>query len=234
MSARQARAYLKQGAKNFVVAQHIVDNLKSFIDKSDWIYESDGFGWMNSDYTLLDVAIRLNPIYSHKIVPYLLELGLNSNISSNKYDCTPLMSASLFRDIFIMKTFIEHHAEIDHKDEEGNTALSYACHRVYEHDHINVVKFLLAKRANPCLEDKNGLTARKLVMSREYCNKKVTEDLLCLLKRAEDAWRSGEEAKQKFMDDLKVEMAAEKLAEMNIEEPQTTTTATTTTTTQPQ
>jgi len=258
MTARNAWYYLQQQAPINSAAQKILDELQ--------VQSGGSLEWMKFDVPMLIAAAGasshattdgiiecLTNVQRTSLVRYLLAIGFHDNNSMEE----ALREACHVPDnTGVIGLLLKTHVFIDAGNWKGSTPLIYAAAR---EGTMKNIKFLLAAGANPSLATTRVLlvdginppryggeikTARAFVEERLENEKRncfphiaKMNVVIDLLKRAEDAWRSGEEAKQKFMDDLKVEMAAEKLAEMNIEAaqgPAILTITTTTTTTQPQ
>ena len=65
---------------------------------------------------------------SDEILSCLIENGADVNVRSND-DCTPLMVGSRHNcHIDLLKLLVKHGAQIDLQDDDGNTALHYACY----------------------------------------------------------------------------------------------------------
>jgi len=60
----------------------------------------------------------------YEMVEFLVSLGLNIN-AVDKLNRTPLMDASEMGNEKIVKYLLDHHADVNIKDKEGNSALSY-------------------------------------------------------------------------------------------------------------
>ena len=61
-----------------------------------------------------------------------------------------------------MKFLVEHSADVESKDKDGRTPLSYACHW----GTLEVVKFLVEHSANVESKDKDGRTPLSYACSR--------------------------------------------------------------------
>ena len=62
---------------------------------------------------------------SKKIAIYLINNGADINLA-NQYGKTPLMYATMFKRIKLVKVLLEHNADINKKTLDGKTALDYA------------------------------------------------------------------------------------------------------------
>ena len=85
------------------------------------------------------------------VVELLLNFGANPNIH-NKYEPTPLTTATKNGSLKIMKVLIDSNAKLEARDDMGRTALFNACSK-------KTVKFLLEAGANINAKDRFGQTA---------------------------------------------------------------------------
>lgn len=97
------------------------------------------------------------PVYplleAHELTPirYLLQAGATPNIAG-AFGLTPLMRWALEGRHEIMEELLLHRAKIDSQDDDGRTALWFACNR----RRTKCVKVLLEGGANPNLPDHSG------------------------------------------------------------------------------
>jgi len=108
---------------------------------------------------------------------YLLAQRADPN-STSKNKRTPLMYASESErnSTQLMRTLLCAKAEINHKDDDGFTALIMASSR----GDLDVVQTLLRERADPDHRDGDGLTARDIAQSMGY-----SQIVTCLNQRSE-------------------------------------------------
>lgn len=113
--------------------------------------------------TTLGLAVNENIKNSHNEVisirKMLIELGADPNITlpSKK---TPLMEATIYNDIDMVKFLVSHHANLNMQDNEGNTALMYA-------STLDMAKLLAVSGINVEIKNRYGNTAYELAMSKK-------------------------------------------------------------------
>ena len=76
--------------------------------------------------------------------------------------CTELMKASGNGHIEIVKTILDHNANVDIQNDLGETALTFASFN----GHIDCVRLLLENGANATLKNKDGKTANDLAQQK--------------------------------------------------------------------
>lgn len=86
-----------------------------------------------------------------KTVQYLLQAGATPNIAG-AFGLTPLMKWALDGRHEMLDELLLHRADVDSQDDDGRTALWFACNR----RRTRCVKVLLAGGADPDLPDKSG------------------------------------------------------------------------------
>jgi ankyrin repeat protein len=76
----------------------------------------------------------------------------------NKYQETPLIVASIYKNYRVCKLLLENGSDINAQDEEGNTPLIHACSIHFEHplQNLKVVKLLLESGSDPNLSAFDG------------------------------------------------------------------------------
>ncbi|WP_250487044.1 ankyrin repeat domain-containing protein [Caballeronia sp. GaOx3] len=92
-----------------------------------------------------------------EIVAYLLSHGANAN-TENGGGITALILAATVGDLAIVETLHQHHAEVNRATKDGITPLMAAV----ASDNQETAELLLSYGADPCIRDKNHLTARQL------------------------------------------------------------------------
>lgn len=92
-----------------------------------------------------------------EVVEYLLKHGANAN-TENGSGITALVIAATVGDFAIIKTLHQHGAEINRATRDGVTPLMAAA----ASDDSQTAALLLSYGADPCMRDKNRLTARQI------------------------------------------------------------------------
>lgn len=107
-----------------------------------------------------------------EIAKMFIEAGVNINMSSGRDLRTPLMNASVVKNINMVKLLIEAGAQLNQQDDHGYTALYLAV--IYES--VGCVEALLNAGANPNIMNKEG---RSAIHGAIACN--ATSDCFRLL-----------------------------------------------------
>ena len=108
---------------------------------------------------------RLAMAVRHKDLPVVLKLladGDNVNERDEGMEQTPLMRAALFGDPQIVRALLEHKADVNAQDDEGNTALMLAASQ----GSARVVELLLQYGAIPDSRSETGTTALTIARSK--------------------------------------------------------------------
>jgi ankyrin repeat protein len=85
-------------------------------------------------------------------VERLIKAGVHLDISDNDGGCTALILASYYNRIEVVKLLIEAEANLNIRDNRGNTALKLASYN----NNIEIVKLLLENFADECILDDSG------------------------------------------------------------------------------
>ncbi|WP_020071547.1 ankyrin repeat domain-containing protein [Paraburkholderia caledonica] len=117
-----------------------------------------------------------------EVVEYLLKHGANAN-TENGSGITALVIAATVGDFAIIRTLHQHGAEINRATRDGVTPLMAAA----ASDNSQTAALLLSYGADPCMRDKNRLTARQIAdqwrgieeTSRVISRNKKLESLNC-------------------------------------------------------
>ncbi len=97
-----------------------------------------------------------------RAVADLLKKGANPN-ARDEEGATPLMRASLACQVPVLTQLLDRGADVNASDAQGRTALVYAIERDppdsdFARRQLEVIKLLLARKANPAVKDEDGST----------------------------------------------------------------------------
>ena len=101
-----------------------------------------------------------------------IDSGYDLNIKEDEYDCTPLIYATKYKRVEIIKLLLNAGADTNIQNNVGDTALIIAAY-----DNIEIVKLLLSVGADINKQNKYGNTALIRVVSNNN-NNEITELLL--------------------------------------------------------
>ena len=110
-------------------------------------------------------------LYDVDVLSWLIRNGVDVNLTTSN-NCTPLMKASLNGHMNVVTFLVEHGANIDQQDKNGDTALHYAVNG----NSSKVAHKLLSLGASQLYNNK-GLTAL-LAASNAELKTSVVEDLI--------------------------------------------------------
>ncbi|MDD5406442.1 MAG: ankyrin repeat domain-containing protein [Sulfurovaceae bacterium] len=103
----------------FAIRKHAsIDMIKLLLEHGVDLFEVDKEG-----ISSLDVAIKFK---RYDVVQLCIDSGFDLNATKRKSGITPLMLASCFNDIDMLKLLLENGAKIDNKDKFGMNAIEYA------------------------------------------------------------------------------------------------------------
>lgn len=133
------------------------------------IVDELGTRWTLDETERLQHAVSNNDF---EIAKKYLEQGANPN-GSNQYDLTPLMITALNGNLEMAKLLISKGADVNVKDKNGNTALTYCSNYGYiiiaksadanvvkdKYGYIKIAKFLVENGADINHRNKDGITA---------------------------------------------------------------------------
>ncbi len=103
----------------FAIRKHASIELIKLLLKHDVdLFEVDKEG-----VSSLDIAIKFK---RYDVVQLCIDSGFDPNTTKRKSGITPLMLASCFNDIDMLKLLLENGAKIDNKDKFGMNAIEYA------------------------------------------------------------------------------------------------------------
>lgn len=107
------------GVLFFAIRKHAsIELIKLLLEHGVDIFEVDKEG-----VSSLDVAIKFK---RYDVVQLCIDSGFDLNTTKRKSGITPLMLASCFNDIDMLKLLLENGAKIDNKDKFGMNAIEYA------------------------------------------------------------------------------------------------------------
>lgn len=95
-----------------------IELIKLLLEHGVDLFEVDSEG-----VSSLDVAIKFK---RHDVVQLCIDSGFDLNTTKRKSGITPLILASCFNDIDMLKLLLENGAKIDNKDKFGMNAIEYA------------------------------------------------------------------------------------------------------------
>ncbi|MDD5598376.1 MAG: ankyrin repeat domain-containing protein [Victivallaceae bacterium] len=118
-----------------------------------------------SGTTMLHGAARCKDV---KFVKMFIEKGFDVNARDFETGSTPLMQACKTNNITAADLLLKHGAKVDLQEDKGEkfTALHYAVNS----KNTELVKLLLAHKANTSLKNKDGLTAPELAKKQKAIN----------------------------------------------------------------
>lgn len=102
-----------------------------------------------------------------QIVELLLQYNADPNIGKNTDGDTSLIISCYRKYYSITKMLLDHKANPNDKNREGNTPLMVACHNSKNGDMKEFVNLLLKYGADPELKDAKGKTALQIIMDNE-------------------------------------------------------------------
>ena len=79
-------------------------------------------------------------------VKQLIKFGADMEVEDVADNITPLMQISYMGNVGIVTYLLEHGANVNHQNENGETALFYACHS--EYDQVDIIRLLIQNGAN--------------------------------------------------------------------------------------
>lgn len=107
------------GVLFFAIRKHAsIELIKLLLEHNVDLLEVDKEG-----VSSLDVAIKFK---RYDVVQLCIDSGFDLNTTKRKSGITPLMLASCFNDIDMLKLLLENGAKIDNKDKFGMNAIEYA------------------------------------------------------------------------------------------------------------
>lgn len=118
---------------------------------------------------LFSVAYSDDKDTNRELVKYLISKGVNINgKSAGKITSglTPITVAVFGNRIKIVETFIKNGADLQVKDDEGNTLLHHATNR----NHIEVAKLLIEKGVDVSMKNRKGETVLDVAIKEEHAD----------------------------------------------------------------
>lgn len=97
-------------------------------------------------------------------VDYLLKSGVSPNVRDSDEGQTPLVLATIGRQLDIVESLLKFNARIDVPDNFGRTALSWAAVK----GEYEIAQILLDAKANPNHQNKEGLTPLMLAVKNSH------------------------------------------------------------------
>lgn len=126
--------------------------VKFFVDKGLEVNATDKYG-----NTVVHYLVQHNPANGPKIIDFLVNKGANHN-QKNFRGQSPLMLAARDSSLELTRWFINSGDSVNNRDEDGNTALHYACFGVPHSGENRIVSVLVEAGALADARDNMGRT----------------------------------------------------------------------------